>query len=726
MKGAAVAVATVVASVALMVSSLTMPAAAETVSPTPTPTPTADAPPTPSPTPTPTPTPTDDPSPTPTEEPSPTPTVEPSPSPTVEPTPDATPTPVAPEPDEVVPEARLGITAVPVPGATRITTGSDPYVASTNASRALFPGGASTVILAPGLYPIFASTASALAADREAPILYVQPGAIPGVVMNELRRLAPSSILVVGGPAYVSDAVVNAARTVSPTVTRLGGANLYETSRLIFAQQTAAADTVYIAGGLTLYDAPLASVLGAAHGKRVLVVNGHGAPPDAATIDLLRAAGTRSIVIVRSAAAAMLPAYEPALRAAGFQVTRTAHIDARALSSLVSSEVPSPAASVLVNVDRPTDVGLAGMTASVLRQPLYFPYRECVPHSMSSLIAGTTGRVLAVADSLALAAAVESNTSCNVEKPRLQSALNSALRSVMSQYPGITSVTVRQIGELGQITEVNGGVRREPASMMKIFAAWAAYKLIDEGRAYYSTMLPSGVKLGICIHVMLYVSDNFCHTDIVHFITIPELNRMIRAAGFTNTVYGNVPYGADVLYAGNRTTTNDLAWMIERLANGSILSKANSNQILAIMRSQIWRSRIASGIPPGISQASKPGALWIASGLMQGDTALIHGTWASYSISIIGDAAPPQEALRAMSRVVYTHLNGAFGTAATYPAQQMETRTPSLLRSSPNGAVVATVPARYPLAVHNTVRVWYEVQYGSRRLWIHYTGLRNR
>ena len=209
-------------------------------------------------------------------------------------------------------------------------------------------------------------------------------------------------------------------------------------------------------------------------------------------------------------------------------------------------------------------------------------------------------------------------------------------------------------------------------------------------------------------------------------IGIGELNRMIRDAGFTGTSYGSVPVGSSVLYAGNRSTTNDLTMMMMRLRAGSDLTRPHADALLHLMSAQIWRSRIASGIPPGIAQVSKPGALWIASGLLQADTAIVTGSRYTYAISIIGDNGPPQEALRALSRTVYSHFHGAFGAAAAYPVQQMVTTRAAALRSSPGGPGVVVVPAGMPIQVHDANRVWYLVQYGSRQLWVHFSELANR
>lgn len=653
---------------------------------------------------------------------------QPSPAtPTNEPTPAPEPTEKADDDavDDAAAEPKIMAAtgaAVPVPGASRISIGSDPYAAAVTASKALFPNGTANVILVPGTVPVFGAFAASLAAETSAAVLYVQPGAIPAAVLTELRRLSPTKITVVAGSVYVSEAVLTSARSVAPDVRRIGGANPYETARLLFQASTAPGDTVYLAGAKTIDDIPLAHVLGSVENRRILVANTHGAALDSATVAALRQAGTRSVVIVASTSPVPY-AYASALTAAGFHVTRITRTEQYSLSATVSAQIGAGrAASLLVNPSRPIDTSVAAVYAALTRQPLYYSMSDCVPDGIVTHIANAAARTVIIGDT----AGVPTTVACSVVKSQREARLTEAIRSAMSNYKGTYSVTVREIGGLGEIAQVSGGTRREPASMMKIFAAWAAYTRIDQGRASWNTVLPSGVQLGVCLYVMIHVSDNYCHSDIVHWIGIAEVNRMIRAAGFSSTSYGTVPRGVSVLYAGNRTTTNDLAYMADRLQRGTALSKASSTALLNIMRWQIGRSRIASGIPVGVPQASKPGALWVASGLLQGDTAIVTGPRKTYALSIIGDDGPPKEAFRAISRVVYTHFNGSFGTAASYPVQQMVTKTPSLLRASPGGAVVGTIPSGVVLEQLESQRTWYQVQYGSRKLWVWYTGLRNR
>lgn len=611
-----------------------------------------------------------------------------------------------------------------VPTAARVA-GSDRFATSIAASKAAFPSGASTVLVVNGLAPVDGTIAASMAAQLGAPLLYVRADSVPAVVGTELARLAPQSIVVVGGAGVVNEAVLTQLRTVAADVRRFGGANRYETSRSALTGRGGTFATVYVAGGANLIDAPLASVTAAATDGAALLVNGTSAL-DEATVAALRTVGVRSVVIV-GGVGTVSAAYEAALRSSGFTVARRAAKDRYAQTVLMAAERPAPAARAIVaNPATTADVAVATALAAVTRQALYYSTEKCVPDVVSAHLAGIRAPITGVGGVYWLEAPVLANAGCAAVKSNLQSQLNSAIRSTMSRYAGTYSVTVRQLGGLGEVTHVDGGTRREPASMLKIFAAWAAYKRIELGHATTSTVLPSGVPLGTCIRIMIHVSDNYCHTDIAHWIGIPRLNAMIRDAGFVNTFYGSVPLGTSVLYAGNRSTSNDLSLLMSKLSGGSILSKRYVDALFSVMGIQIGRSRIASGIPPVARQVSKPGALWVASGLLQGDTAIVYGTRYTYALSIIGDEAPPTEAFRAISRTVYEHFHGPFGAAASYPREQMTTTKPVGLRSSAGGTVVVTVPAGTNVEQLDSIRDWYIVQYGSRKLWVYFTGLRNR
>lgn len=82
-----------------------------------------------------------------------------------------------------------------------------------------------------------AVTVSGLAAAHAHPVLLTAPGRLPEVTRDALRRLSPSHVVVPGGPAAVSDAVLDQVRAAVPDarVDRVAGASRYETSRAVVA-----------------------------------------------------------------------------------------------------------------------------------------------------------------------------------------------------------------------------------------------------------------------------------------------------------------------------------------------------------------------------------------------------------------------------------------------------------------------------------------------------------
>ena len=408
-------------------------------------------------------------------------------------------------------------------------------------------------------------------------------------------------------------------------------------------------------------------------------------------------------------------------------MSRASHDDLYSLAVVAGRLHPSGATRAMVaNPDLQVDVAIAAAMAGASGQQLLYSPHACVLARVSTYISGLKARVLVVGRTDQLSSVIGSNTSCSVQKPRLRAALESAIRSTAGRYAGDYAVTVREIGVVGEVASVDGAARLEPASMMKLFAAWASLKRVQDGTASMSTRLRTGLTLRECLKAMIHASDNYCHDDIVAWIGAGRLNSLIAGAGFANTRYGNVAPGGTVLYAGNRSTTSDLTSLMVRITAGELLKGSARSHMLGLMEGQIWRSRIASGIPAGVTQRSKPGSLWIASGLLQADTAIIYGARKTFALSIIGVDNPSKAALRAITRTVYEHFNGDFGSAASYPVQQMKASKSMTLRSGPGGPVVTRISTGRLLEVTDAKRIWYKVRFGSRLLWADSRALRNR
>lgn len=176
--------------------------------------------------------------------------------------------------------------------------GTDRYATSAALSRSAFAPGVETVYVATGEGFADSLSGGPAAADDAAPILLTAPGSIPASVREELVRLAPGRIVVLGGSAAVSTEVERElAALTEGAVTRIGGRDRFETS----ARVTATAfpeglDTVYIATGSAFPDALAATPVAHAHRAGVLLVH-RDAIPAAVEAELARLAPKRIVVL---------------------------------------------------------------------------------------------------------------------------------------------------------------------------------------------------------------------------------------------------------------------------------------------------------------------------------------------------------------------------------------------------------------------------------------------
>ena len=162
-----------------------------------------------------------------------------------------------------------------------------------------FPEGEGVVYIANGLdYPDALSAAPA-AAYRGAPLLLTERNNLPSAVANEIERLSPQTIIVVGGTAVVSAGVYEELRDLAPAIERHAGVNRYETSRIITERAfgDAGAEYAYIATGLGFADALAASAAAAVFEAPVILVDGSARSVDSATVDLLDDLGTTTVKI---------------------------------------------------------------------------------------------------------------------------------------------------------------------------------------------------------------------------------------------------------------------------------------------------------------------------------------------------------------------------------------------------------------------------------------------
>lgn len=156
--------------------------------------------------------------------------------------------------------------------------GDDRFETSVLASQRLPAGRA--VFLASGTAFPDALAAAPVAAAEGAHLLLVRPEGIPQIVADEIRRLAPSEVVLVGAEASLSAAVAQQAAAPGRTVTRIDGTDRVDTSMLLLDRMRAmgsAVTDVWVASGNGFPDALAAGAVAAREGHALVLTQGASA-----------------------------------------------------------------------------------------------------------------------------------------------------------------------------------------------------------------------------------------------------------------------------------------------------------------------------------------------------------------------------------------------------------------------------------------------------------------
>ena len=92
------------------------------------------------------------------------------------------------------------------------------------------------VILGRGDLPIDALTGSVLATKNESPLLLTGSSSLPDSVLEEINRLSPTTVFLLGGKAAISESIESTLKELGYTVRRIAGKSRYDTSIQVAAE----------------------------------------------------------------------------------------------------------------------------------------------------------------------------------------------------------------------------------------------------------------------------------------------------------------------------------------------------------------------------------------------------------------------------------------------------------------------------------------------------------
>lgn len=302
----------------------------------------------------------------------------------------------------------------------RRIAGDDRYGTSAAVSREIFAGPNPPLFVASGETFADSLSAGAAAGQLGVPLLLTSRSQLPNSIREELSRLQPRSITIVGGPAAVSESVAAELRSHSTDVTRIFGEDRFDTAAAVSRSAYAPnPPTVYVVSGENYPDALAAASTAGLRGDPLLLVR-HAALPNATVDELDRLQPAR--VVLAGGPLAIDPSVEAGLREflPNARIDRIGGADryetAVRLAQDAFGEIDGIAWAS--GADFPDALSAAPFSAA-RNSPLLLVRPDCVPEVVRESIEGLDVPIVAIGGERAISAdVVDRRVSCGTgEQP---------------------------------------------------------------------------------------------------------------------------------------------------------------------------------------------------------------------------------------------------------------------------------------------------------------------
>jgi putative cell wall-binding protein len=260
----------------------------------------------------------------------------------------------------------------------RRLSGDDRYTTAVSISRASHPRGAAVAVVTTGASFPDALAGGPAAAALGGPVLLVGRDRVPPVVLDELHRLQPNRVLLLGGSQAVSEEVRSELVRSGLSVERLAGDGRYETAAAVSQRAFPTPEPlVYVATGADYPDALAGAAAAGRAGAPVLLV-AQDALPVATASELSRLQPQELVVLggpgaVSSRVEQQLAAYAPT-------ITRIAGDNRYDTAAAIARATPGRPDAVFLATGRGFADALAGgPAAAAANAPVLLVPGTCIP-----------------------------------------------------------------------------------------------------------------------------------------------------------------------------------------------------------------------------------------------------------------------------------------------------------------------------------------------------------
>lgn len=163
---------------------------------------------------------------------------------------------------------------------------------------------------------------------------------------------------------------------------------------------------------------------------------------------------------------------------------------------------------------------------------------------------------------------------------------------------GNYGISVTELSGQGRSASTNGDRKYVTASTYKLFVAYMVLKDLESGNLKNSDVITAGLNVTQCWEEMIVRSANRCAIAYIQRYGADNIVNKMHELGFASVEHNSTWWA----------TPNDMALYMNKLERGEILQGESRDFLLGLLKRQIWRYGIPTGIK-NVTIADKVGFL---------------------------------------------------------------------------------------------------------------------
>ena len=164
--------------------------------------------------------------------------------------------------------------------------------------------------------------------------------------------------------------------------------------------------------------------------------------------------------------------------------------------------------------------------------------------------------------------------------------------------------------QTGEVITTNESRIFTSASLYKLFLTYAILEQVDAGLLSLQDQMADGATIDDYLTSTITVSANEPAKELAHLIGWENIETFIHEQGFVSTSFNPYLEYDGIYYNGDlETTPAEVAFLLERLLEGELLSEASTKYFLGLLGNQQLVYALNTGLSSDVTFAHKTGLL---------------------------------------------------------------------------------------------------------------------